>query len=492
MIALLLVLLPLITGVATFFLRKENAAKKLALLSSLATMVISILGLTLFNKTELLQFSADWLPGLGTKFDIRLDGMGQLLCLLTAISFPLIFISTWQRTYKNAHNFFALMLLAQAGLMGVFLAMDALVFYFFWELALIPVYFLCSMWGGEKRIAATFKFFIYTFAGSVLMLVALIYLQTQTVDHSFSINSFYQLEIKNDIQNWLFVLMFIAFAIKMPLFPFHTWQPDLYEQSPTSTTMVLSGIMVKMGLFGVIRWLLPTLPSASFAYGETTVAVLAVIGMLYASLLAMRQNDMKRLIAYSSIAHIGLMVIAIFAETQLAMQGVMIQLFSHGINIIGLWIIVEWIERKYGTTKFSELGGLAQKAPVMSILFVVIALANISLPLTNGFVGEFLMFSGIFTSKIFTYQIVITAAAGVCIILSAVYMLRMVQKIIYGNTSAITANATDIGFNEKFALSIIALLILAVGLFPQPILDLTQTTATQILNEANILHLLKK
>src|SRR5678810_688175 len=280
MISLLLILIPLLSGVAAFFLKKENTAKGWALLSSFATIAVSILGLTILNKTALLQFKCDWLPGLGSSFSIRLDGMGQLLCLLTATSFPLIFIATWNRTYKNTHNFFALMLLSQAGLMGVFLAMDALLFYFFWELALIPVYFLSSIWGAERRIAATFKFFIYTFVGSLLMLVGLIYLQSLTPDRSFDIKAFYAVVIDNKTQNWIFWLMFVAFAIKIPVFPFHSWQPDAYEQSPTAVTMVLSGIMVKMGLFAVIRWLLPVFPQASTNMAHLVI-VFCIIGMLY-------------------------------------------------------------------------------------------------------------------------------------------------------------------------------------------------------------------
>ena len=492
MIALLLILIPLLSGLLAFFLKKENNARAWALFSSLFTLTVSLLGLTAMSNENNLHFKVEWLPDLGSSFSIGLDGMGQLLCLLTAISFPMIFISTWHHGYKKAHNFFGLMLLSQAGLMGVFLAMDALLFYFFWELALIPVYFLCSMWGGEKRIAATFKFFIYTFIGSLLMLVGLIYLQSQTADQSFDISAFYNLVISNESQSWVFLLMFAAFAIKMPIFPFHSWQPDTYEQSPTAVTMVLSAVMVKMGVFAVIRWLLPVLPYGSYAYGETTVAILAVIGMVYASLLAMRQDDMKRLIAYSSIAHIGLMVIAIFAETEMAMQGVMIQMFNHGINIIGLWIIVEIIEQKYGTRKISDLGGLAQKAPVMAILFVVIALANIALPLTNAFVGEFLMFTGIFTSGIFQFELFVVPAAGLCIILGAVYMLNMLQKVLYGNTNALTETGTDIRLNEKLVLGVIVVLIIVAGVYPQPFLDLTKETTDLILSESQMVPLLNK
>jgi NADH-quinone oxidoreductase subunit M len=494
MISLLLILIPLLSGVAAFFLKKGNNAKSWALLSSFATVVISILGLTVLNKPEFLEFKCDWLPGLGSSFSIRLDGMGQLLCLLTAISFPLIFIATWHRQYKNAHNFFALMLLSQAGLMGVFLAMDALVFYFFWELALIPVYFLCSLWGGEKRIAATFKFFIYTFIGSVLMLVALIYLQSQTPDNSFDIESFYAIAANGRAQNWVFWLIFIAFAIKIPVFPFHSWQPDTYEQSPTAVTMVLSAVMVKMGLFAVIRWLVPVLPFNSFLYGEVMITMWAVVGMIYASLLAWRQDDMKRLIAYSSIAHLGLMVIAIFSQSAISMQGVMIQMFNHGVNILGLWVVVEILEQKFNTRKLSELGGLAQKAPAMAILFVIVALANIALPLTNAFVGEFMMFTGIFTSQFSRYEYFTVPAAGITIILGAIYTLRMVQKVIYGNTNELTENATDIRLNEKLVLSIIVILIIVAGVYPQPFLDLTKDTTDFILNktESTVIPLLKK
>ena len=492
MISLLLILVPLLSGIAAFFFKKENSARSWALFSSIGTLAVSLLGLTILNKADLLQLKCDWLPGLGSSFSIRLDGMGQLLCLLTALSFPLIFIATWQRVYKNAHNFFALMLLSQAGLMGVFLAMDALLFYFFWELALIPVYFLSSIWGAERRIAATFKFFIYTFVGSLLMLVGLIYLQSLTPDKSFDIKSFYDVVADGKTQNWVFWLMFVAFAIKIPVFPFHSWQPDAYEQAPTAVTMVLSGIMVKMGLFAVIRWLLPVLPNASFAYGEETVTMWVIAGMIYASLLAWRQDDMKRLIAYSSIAHLGLMVVAIFSESEIGMQGVMIQMFNHGINILGLWVVVEILERKYGTRKLSELGGLAQKAPAMAILFVVVALANIALPLTNAFVGEFMMFTGIFTSPIYDYEMLTVPLAGVTIILGAVYTLRMVQKVIYGNTNTLTENATDIGLNEKFVLGVIVILILVAGVYPQPFLELTKDTTNFILKEANILPLIKK
>ena len=489
MIPVLLIVIPLLTGFLAFFVRDDKTVRWLVLFSSILTLIVSILGLTYFKDPRYLEHHAPWMSNLGSSFSVKLDGMGQVLCLLTAVSFPIIFIATWNSQYKNAHNFFGLMLLTQAGLMGVFVSMDALLFYFFWELALIPVYFLCSQWGGERRIQVTFKFFIYTFAGSVLMLIGILYLYFQTPEQSFDINAFYQLKLPIKEQLWVFWLLFIAFAIKMPIFPFHTWQPDTYEQSPTATTMVLSGIMVKMGVFAVIRWLLPVLPAASYAWGDM-VSIISITGMIYASLLAMQQDDLKRLVAYSSIAHIGLMCAAIFGETNIGLQGVMIQMFNHGINIIGLWIVIELIERQFGTRKISELGGLAQKAPTMAVLLVIVALANIALPLTNAFVGEFMMFNGIFGSQVTKYNILFTVLAGVSIILSAVYTLNMIQKVFYGESSALTANGKDIRFNEKFILIILVILILVIGIYPKPILDLTSEITAAILKQSDVTPLL--
>ncbi len=491
MIPVLLIVVPLVAGLLSFFIRNEKSVRSWALFTSIVTLAVAVAGLVADSKSGSLAFHVQWLGSLGSSFSVKLDGLGQLLCFLTALTFPVIFLATWNNTYQQANRFFALMLLAQAGLMGVFLAMDALLFYFFWELALIPVYFLCSQWGGEKRIQVTFKFFIYTFVGSLLMLIGIIYLFVQTPDHSFDINAFYNLHLSNQQQMWVFWLFFIAFAIKMPVFPLHTWQPDTYEQSPTAVTMVLSAVMVKMGVYGVLRWLLPVLPIASFSWGDV-VMTLSVAGMIYASLLAIQQDDLKRLVAYSSIAHIGLMCAAIFAETKTGMQGVMIQLFNHGINIIGLWIVIDIIERRYGTRKLSELGGLAQKAPALAILLVIIALANIALPLTNGFIGEFLMFSGIFSSGITKYNIVFAVVGLISIILAAVYTLNMIRKVFYGNTSALTANATDIRWNEKLVLSVIVVLILMIGVYPAPVFKITNDIVDTIISKSDVLHLMTR
>jgi NADH-quinone oxidoreductase subunit M len=479
MIAVLLILIPLIGGLALFAVKNEDSAKGIALFATIGVLVVSLLGLSFMGSHADLNYNIPWLPMLNSNFHIGLDGMGQLLCLLTAISFPLIFISTWGNRYKDANRFYALMLLSQAGLMGVFLAMDALLFYFFWELALIPVYFLSSIWGGEKRIAATFKFFVYTFVGSLLMLVGIIFIYFRA-HQSFDLHDWYNLKLFPETQTWLFWLLFGAFAVKMPIWPFHTWQPDAYEQAPTAVTMVLSGIMVKMGVFAVIRWLAPVLPDAFWQWGDT-VSLLCLIGMIYASLIAIRQDDLKRLIAYSSIAHIGLMCLAIFASDKSGLQGTMIQMFSHGINIIGLWIVANAIETRYRTRKLSELGGLAQKDPGLAIMLVIIALANIALPLTNGFVGEFMMFNGVFSSAVTKYGVLDMAVAGICIILSAVYMLNMIKKIFYGNSNALTQAGTPTSVPVLVSLAVIVVIIFVTGIYPKPMLQLTNDTVDAIL-----------
>jgi NADH-quinone oxidoreductase subunit M len=383
-------------------------------------------------------------------------------------------MATSKNEIKNRAQFLSLMLFTQTGLLGVFLAGDALLFYFFWELALIPVYFLCSIWGGEKRIAVTFKFFIYTFLGSLFMLIGIILVYTHTADQSFAIQSFKQASLSAGQQLTAFALFFTAFAIKMPIFPLHTWQPDAYEQSPTAVTMVLSAVMVKMGLYGVMRWLMPLFPNA-FSAHSNFVVILSVIGILYASFIAIRQDDMKRLIAYSSIAHIGLMSAALFANNEIGAQGVLIQLFSHGVNVLGLWIIADIIEQQTGTRSLKEMGGLAKQNPTLGILLVGFAFANIALPLTNAFVGEFLMFNSLFQFKPW-----IAAAAGVSVVLAAIYTLNMVQKCAYGEVSEKMSKMQAPNMPAQFVLIVLLIVVIISGVYPAPLFDLTADTLQQL------------
>ncbi|HET7119548.1 MAG TPA: NADH-quinone oxidoreductase subunit M [Hanamia sp.] len=488
----LLIWIPFITGLIAIFIKNNKSVKMFALLSSIATLVVSVISLFYTDVAHHPEFfyynnvSYVWMPYIGSSFSVGLDGMGFLVTFLTAFSYPLIFAATYKTEYKNPNAFFALMLLSQAGIMGVFVATDALLFYFFWELALIPIYFLCSRWGGERRVQATFKFFVYTFLGSLLMLIGIIYVYVHTTSispdsaHSFSMHSFYSVLLSPNQQSWLFWLFFIAFAVKIPIFPLHTWQPDVYEQSNYPAVMVLSGIMVKMGVFGMIRWLLPIFPSAVAKYNHFVI-VLCIIGILYASCIALYQKDLKRFVAWSSIAHLGLMGAAIFSINSLGLQGVMIEMLNHGINILALWIVVDIIEKKTGIRKISELGGLGIKSPALAIFLVIIAFANIALPLSNSFVSEFLMFNGLFDfNKWFA------AFAVLGIVLSAVYMLAMVQKVFYGKTNALTEKVTALSVPQNIVLFVIVISILFLGIYPEPVIHLTQSTVTDILKRVII------
>ncbi|OJW79078.1 MAG: NADH dehydrogenase [Bacteroidetes bacterium 46-16] len=471
MMLTLIILIPLLAGIFAFMMKSEGA-KGLALASSLITLgIVAWASCEAYNAP--VSFSIPWIPSLGAGFSLMADGMSTMLCLLTAIVVPVVIITNWNKTVDKPWSFYGFMLLSQAGLLGVFLSYDALLFYFFWELALIPVYFLCSRWGGEKRIPVTFKFFVYTFVGSLMMLAGIIYLASQTSGpDAYSWNSIMQAgrALPAEQQQIVFWLIFIAFAIKMPIFPFHTWQPDTYEQSPTPVTIILSALMVKMGLFAVLRWLLPVLPQG-VAFWSNTVIILSIIGIVYASLLAIVQTDLKRLVAYSSIAHMGLMSAAAFSSSNVGMHGIMVQMFNHGINITGMWLIVSMVENRWGTRDMTKLGGMATAAPKMAIALVIISLANIALPLTNGFIGEFMLFNGLFQGAS-PYHITFMVIAGLGVILGAVYTLNMVQRTAYGNTTDMVI-AKDLTANEYLGLFIIIGIILILGVYPKPLLDMT-------------------
>lgn len=469
MLLVLLILIPLVAGIVSFAW-KNSSVKGWALLSTLASSIIAAIAFYA-QKQGMIHFDAPWIPSLGASFSLNAGGMAAVLALLTAIVYLIIFIAQWNKPLADFHRFVGLMLLSQAGITGVFLANDLLLFYFFWELALIPVYFLASTWGGEKRIPVTFKFFIYTFLGSMMMLAAIIYLYLHTDNLSFDYYSVVQAgqALGAGKQQVLFWFVFIAFAVKMPIFPFHTWQPDTYEQAAMPVTIVLSAVMVKMGLFATFKWLIPVLPQG-VAFWSNTVMVLCIIGIIYASILAMVQNDLKRLVAYSSIAHVGLMCLALFAQTDIANDGVMIQMFNHGINITGMWILVAMIEHRYHTRNMKELGGIAAVAPTMVIALVIIAFANIALPLTNAFVGEFMLFHGIFQSAN-PHHILYMVLAGTGIVFGAVYTLKMVQRVAYGEL-ANTKATTDVKTNELIGLIIIIALILIIGIYPDIIFNI--------------------
>jgi len=333
---LLLIFLPLLGALVTAL--SGNAAKHVALVSAIVSLGLALAMVCNFTPDASTQFVVNysWIRDLGINFHAGVDGISMITIILTNVLIPLIILASYQHNYKNSNAFFALILFMQSGLLIVFTSLDAFLFYIGWEAALIPIYFICAVWGGKDRIKVNMKFFVYTIAGSLFMLLGLIYLYLQNPAHNFDIQAFYNLNLDSTQQGWIFWAFFIAFAIKMPVFPFHTWQPNTYTEAPVAGTMLLAGIMLKMGIYGVIRWLLPIVPSGVQDWGHLAI-ILSVVGIVYASIIAFTQKDAKRLVAYSSIAHVGLISAGIFALNTQGMQGAMIQMLSHGINVVGLF-----------------------------------------------------------------------------------------------------------------------------------------------------------
>ncbi len=476
----ILLFLPLFAALILLFF-KGNAVKNIALVFALAELAVAAIMVSGFHADATYQYVVDypWIADWGIHFKAGVDGISLITVILTTVLVPLIILSTFKHKYSNPSAFYALILFMQTGLLLVFTAMDAFLFYVGWETALIPIYFICALWGGENRIKVTIKFFIYTFAGSLFMLLGIIYLYLQTPGKTFDVQAFYNLNFDAYHQGWIFLAFFIAFAIKMPIFPFHTWQPDTYTTAPTAGTMMLSGIMLKMGIYGAIRWLIPIAP-LGFAQWQSTAIILSVIGIVYASLIAFNQKDGKRLIAYSSIAHVGLIAAGIFAWNIQGMQGAVIQMLSHGINVVGLFFVIDIISRNINTRDISLMGGIAKNAPFLAASFIIIIMGTVALPLTNGFIGEFLLMNGIYQ-----YNIWLVAIAGLTIIFSAVYMLRMYKQIMQGEASTLTASFVDVSGSEKLVLITICTLIILIGVYPQPLQHLSEASVSHLIEQVN-------
>lgn len=477
MITLGLIALPLVAAVLLLFTQGESI-KKIAFAATLAELALALIATAQFTADATVQFAinAPWLASAGINFSVGMDGISLLLVILTTFLMPWIVLSTFKHNYDNPSAFYALILFMQAALVGVFTAQDALLFYLFWEAALIPVYFLAGIWGGERRIRVTFKFFVYTIFGSLFMLVALAYLYFQTPgSHSSSLEAFYALNLEATTQSYLFWALFIAFAIKMPIFPFHTWQPDTYTESPTPATMLLSGIMLKMGIYGAIRWLLPVVPQGVEQWKDLAI-ILSVIGIIYGSVIAIRQQNIKRLLAYSSFGHVGLMAAGVFTLNANGLQGAMIQMLSHGINVVGLFFIIEIIYSRIQTHEIERMGGITRNTPALTVYFMILMLGSVALPLTNGFIGEFLLLAGVYE-----YNVYYAAVAGITIILGAVYMLRLFQGVMFGEESSLTTNFADISFVEKATLFPLAFMVFWIGLYPAPFLKMTEPAVQQLI-----------
>ncbi|NVN94666.1 MAG: NADH-quinone oxidoreductase subunit M [Bacteroidetes bacterium] len=464
--------LPLAASIMVLFLKKKQIVKQFSLVLSVIIFITTLFYYPFFyNLTSDLPIKIT-----DTLLSFSMDGLSYLMLLLTSFASMLIVATSFIENQERSNIFYSLFFLTIFALTGVFTTQNSLMFYIYWELALIPVYFMCGFWGGKGCEKITIKFFIYTLFGSLIMLSALIYLYVKTpYPHSFNFEVIYKVVLSGSEQSWIFWAFFIAFAVKIPIFPFHTWQPDTYTVAPMSVTMILAGIMLKMGVYGIIRLMLPITHLAMIQWGGFA-SILAVIGIVYASIIAITQTDIKRLFAYSSMAHVGLLVVAAFSMNKIAIQGVVFQMLSHGVNIIGLFFVAEIFNVRIGSQKIGNMGGIAKIAPKFATFFIIIMLASIALPLTNGFVGEFLMLLGIFQTN---FWFAILAGSG--IIFGAVYMLWLYQRTMYGKINENISSFADLTINEILIFSTITIVILGMGLFPSSLLNIAEPTINQIL-----------
>jgi NADH-quinone oxidoreductase subunit M len=428
-----------------------------------------------------------WIRSFGLNVDYRLgmDGLSLWLVVLTAVLTIVSVLCSWRAITAHVHEFFIFLLLLETGVLGVFVSLDLFLFYLFWEVMLVPMYFLIGIWGGEQRIYAAIKFIIYTMAGSVLMLVAIIslyYLNGQaTGEYTFDLikltDNLNQGALRLDprVEMWLFLGFAIAFFIKVPLFPLHTWLPDAHVEAPTAGSVMLAGVLLKMGGYGLLRFNLPMFPHAS-AEWTTPICILAVIAIIYGALVAMVQPDVKKLVAYSSVSHMGFVVLGTFAATPQGLHGAVFQMLSHGVSTGALFLCVGVLYERRHTRMIADFGGLAGPMPVFAGLFGVITLASIGLPLLSGFVGEFLVLAGTFTSTIAHARLfAVLASSGM--VLSAVYMLWMFQRVIFGEvTNKANAKLPDVNWRERAYLAPMVVLALALGVAPNWFLRKTDST----------------
>ncbi|MGC9150598.1 MAG: complex I subunit 4 family protein [Microbacter sp.] len=470
MMILFLIILPLLTSLMLFAIRSGHTGKTIATIVSSILFFVSIFGgYEVWTMPQNgLTTSINLQQQLGIMLDFKMDGISILFVLLTTLLVPIIVASTY-REEQRPSSFYALILLMQSSLIGVFTASNLLLFYIFWEFTLLPIFFITARWGGKNAKKISIKFLIYTIVGSFFMLVAILYLYTQTpAPHSFNFADIYQLHLSYSAQLLVFLAFALAFAIKIPLFPFHSWQPETYNASPVQGSMLLAGLMLKMGLYGIIRFLIPLAQQVIFN-SSTIVLSIIIIGVLYGGVIAVTQPNLKKMIAFASLAHVALIAAGLFSNNIYGIEGGILQSFSHGVNIVGFFLCYAIIVKRTHTDSISQLGGIARQAPRFGIVFMIIMLANIALPLTNSFVGEFLILLGLFS-----VNKVIAVLAGLTIIIGAVYMLRMYQKVMYGASQTATEHFADLSWSEMLLFTPIILTIFLIGVYPSFVLTMLQ------------------
>jgi NADH-quinone oxidoreductase subunit M len=456
-----------------------------ALFFSLMTFIASLCPLTRFDRfASGMQFEVNipWIEQFGISYHVGIDGISLLLILLTTFLTTIAILSTFKAVDKGHKSFYAMLLLLETGMIGVFVSLDLFLFYVFWEIMLVPMYFLIGIWGGIRRMYAAIKFVLFTMVGSLLMLVAILVLyfqyQMQFGEYTFDLVKMMSLPLAKDLQMWLFAAFGLAFVIKVPMWPFHTWLPDAHVEAPTAGSVILAGILLKMGTYGFIRFCLPLFPIAVFEF-MPLISILAVIGIIYGALVAMVQKDVKSLVAFSSVSHMGFVMLGIMTLNLQGFQGSMIQMINHGISTGALFILVGMIYERRHTRLISEYGGLAEKVPVYSAFFMIILLSSIGVPGTNGFVGEFLILLGAWS-----YNKVYAILGGTGVIFAACYMLWMYQRVFYGKvTNPANEKLVDLDWREKVVLIPLVIMVFWIGIYPKPFFKLMEPSVKTVIQQ---------
>jgi NADH-quinone oxidoreductase subunit M len=481
--------LPIIGVILLIFLNKDNP-RLLKGVTFIITIIDFLLSLPLFlnfRSTSDMQFveRIPWIEQYGITYHVGIDGISLFLVLLTTLLSMISVLACWQDIQKKVKEFMICLLFLETGMIGVFVSLDLFLFYCFWEVMLIPMYLLIGIWGSpNRRIYAAVKFFLYTMFGSLLMLVAILYLYfyngTVTGIYTFDLLELYKLTIPYHIQVWLFLAFALAFAIKVPMFPFHTWLPDAHTEAPTVGSVLLAAVLLKMGTYGFLRFNLPLFPSASIDF-IPLISILALIGIIYGALVAMVQKDVKRLVAFSSVSHLGFVMLGIFTFTVQGISGGILQMLNHGLSTGALFLIVGMLYERRHTRLIDEFGGISKVMPIYATFFMIVTLSSIGLPGLNGFVGEFLILLGTFKVNV-TYAVF--AATGV--ILSAVYMLWMFQRVMFGEvTKEENRKLKDLSLREIIVLIPIILFIIQIGVYPKPYLSRMEPTVKNLISVVN-------
>ena len=426
----------------------------------------------------------DWIPSIGASYFLGIDGFSALLILLTTLMGVIAVLSSWTAITMRVKEYYVFLLALQTGMLGAFMSLDFLLFFLFWEVMLVPMYFLIGIWGSDRRLYSAIKFFLFTLVGSVVMLLGIlaVYFHHESVTgvYTFDVMQFHQLNIPFDLQWWIFLAFFLGFAVKVPMFPFHTWLPDAHTDAPTAGSVILAAVLLKMGTYGFIRFSLPILPEATEAFVPVVVG-LSIIGIVYGALVAMAQKDWKRLVAYSSVSHMGMVMLGMFALNAVGITGSIVQQLNHGISTGALFLLVGVVYERRHTRSIAEYGGLSKVMPVYAAIFLVMTMSSIGLPTLNGFIGEILILQGIFVvSKMWAF----VAASG--IVLGAAYMLWLYQRTMFGNiTNPKNEHLPDLSMREVWTFVPLLILSVWIGLYPKPFIDRLETSVDNVMVRLN-------